>query len=147
MNTAATATVPTPVTAVPTPITAVPTPVASRAFALGRLLRLENLAVFGTAIAIYAHMGFPLSTFLVLFLAPDFAFVAWAVSPRVGALVYNATHSLIGPGLLAAVGVLPGHPHAFKLALIWVAHIGFDRALGYGLKYGTRFRDTHLGRV
>jgi Domain of unknown function (DUF4260) len=32
-------------------------------------------------------------------------------------------------------------------ALIWLAHIGFDRALGYGLKYEVGFSFTHLGRV
>ncbi|MGD9659519.1 MAG: DUF4260 family protein, partial [Methylocystis sp.] len=32
-------------------------------------------------------------------------------------------------------------------ALLPLALIGFDRALGYGLKSGTAFRDTHLGRV
>ena len=32
-------------------------------------------------------------------------------------------------------------------ALIWAAHIGFDRALGYGLKYPTSFGETHLGRI
>jgi hypothetical protein len=26
-------------------------------------------------------------------------------------------------------------------------HIGMDRALGFGLKYETDFKDTHLGRV
>jgi hypothetical protein len=34
-----------------------------------------------------------------------------------------------------------GHLDAW---LIWTAHIGFDRMLGYGLKYPTRFKDTHL---
>ena len=32
-------------------------------------------------------------------------------------------------------------------ALIWISHIGFDRLLGYGLKYPTQFRDTHLQHV
>jgi hypothetical protein len=27
------------------------------------------------------------------------------------------------------------------------AHIGIDRALGYGLKYSTGFGFTHLGRI
>lgn len=31
--------------------------------------------------------------------------------------------------------------------LIWSAHIGFDRALGYGLKYASGFGATHLGRI
>lgn len=33
------------------------------------------------------------------------------------------------------------------IAIIWAAHIAFDRAVGYGLKYETGFNDTHLGRV
>jgi len=34
-----------------------------------------------------------------------------------------------------------------QLALIWLVHIGADRLLGYGLKYPTAFKDTHLQRV
>ncbi|KKB35215.1 hypothetical protein QY97_01956 [Bacillus thermotolerans] len=33
------------------------------------------------------------------------------------------------------------------VGLIWSAHIGMDRAIGYGLKYSTHFKDTHLNRV
>jgi len=36
---------------------------------------------------------------------------------------------------------------AVQVALIWFAHIGADRALGYGLKYPSAFSDTHLQRV
>ena len=36
---------------------------------------------------------------------------------------------------------------AAKVALIWLAHIGMDRLLGYGLKYPSAFKDTHLQRV
>ena len=36
---------------------------------------------------------------------------------------------------------------ATKVALIWLAHTGADRLFGYGLKYPTAFKDTHLSRV
>jgi len=36
---------------------------------------------------------------------------------------------------------------ATQIALVWLAHIGFDRFFGYGLKYPTGFKDTHLQRV
>lgn len=85
-------------------------------------------------------------TFAALFLAPDVAFLGYLAGPRVGAAAYNTTHSTLGPLALAAIGVLYA-PDAMPLALIWLAHIGFDRALGYGLKYGSAFADTHLGRV
>ncbi len=38
-------------------------------------------------------------------------------------------------------------PRLWLAALVWIAHIGFDRALGFGLKYASRFGDTHLGRT
>jgi hypothetical protein len=36
------------------------------------------------------------------------------------------------------------HRTTLLLSLIWTAHIGFDRLLGFGLKYSNRFKDTHL---
>ena len=67
--------------------------------------------------------------------------------PRPGAIIYNIFHTTIGPLLLAVYGVLFGELFAQILACIWLAHIGLDRAIGYGLKYATDFRDTHLGRI
>ena len=64
-----------------------------------------------------------------------------------GAIAYNAGHSTVGPALLAAVALVTGRAGLLPVALIWVAHIGFDRMLGYGLKYATAFGATHLGRV
>jgi hypothetical protein len=34
-----------------------------------------------------------------------------------------------------------------QLGLIWLAHIGIDRALGYGLRYPDAFNENHLQRV
>jgi hypothetical protein len=33
------------------------------------------------------------------------------------------------------------------VAIVWFAHIGLDRALGYGLKYADGFQHTHLGTI
>ena len=52
-------------------------------------------------------------------------------------------HSPVG-WLVAAL--LAGGTWALPVALIWIAHIGADRALGYGLKYD-RFHVTHLGLI
>ena len=50
-------------------------------------------------------------------------------------------------GLVAAPRVLYFLDGALAVGLVWLAHIGIDRALGYGLKYPTHFEDTHLQRV
>ena len=47
----------------------------------------------------------------------------------------------------ALAGFLFPSPILRCAGLIWCAHIGFDRALGYGLKYAEGFGFTHLRRV
>jgi len=59
----------------------------------------------------------------------------------------HLTHSKLGPALLAGLALWYGSPWLLQATLIWFAHIGFDRALGYGLKYASAFSDTHLGRI
>jgi hypothetical protein len=61
--------------------------------------------------------------------------------------MYNLTHSYIIPLGLAGVCVAAHQYELLAYCAIWVAHIGFDRAFGYGLKYATSFGDTHLGKV
>ena len=111
------------------------------------LLRLENAALAALAIGAYWHGGASWWLFAALILAPDIAFVGYLRGPKVGAIVYNAAHSWIGPVLAGAAGWLWQQPLAVSVALIWAAHIGIDRALGYGLKHRSGFSDTHLGRI
>jgi len=119
-------------------------------FAIGTpraLLRLEGAALGLGAVALYAAGGHSWLAFAALFLAPDLSVAAYLAGPRVGATVYNALHWTAPALALAAFGWALPSSGAFAVALIWLAHIGLDRALGYGLKYGSGFRDTHLGRL
>ncbi len=111
------------------------------------LLRLEGVAVAGAAIVLYFHFGYPWWLFLVLALAPDLSGLGYLAGPSVGAAAYDAAHTYSLPVLLATVGVLTDAEVVGQVALIWLAHIGVDRAIGYGLKYPTGFKDTHLQRV
>jgi hypothetical protein len=60
-----------------------------------------------------------------------------------GAAIYNLGHSTIAPLALCVLGWVVS-PVTAALGLIWLAHVGFDRMAGYGLKYGDAFRHTHL---
>jgi hypothetical protein len=111
------------------------------------LLRIEGLVLFGAATLLYWTSGASWWLFAVLFLAPDVSFLAYLAGPRLGAIGYNAVHATIGPLLLLLCGSGLLWPLAGPLALIWLAHIGIDRAFGYGLKYASGFGLTHLGRV
>ena len=66
---------------------------------------------------------------------------------HLGSRVYNAAHTYLAPVLLGALGGGIGAPICVRIALIWCAHIGFDRVLGFGLKYASGFGDTHLGQA
>ena len=116
-----------------------------------KLLRFEALLLLTAAVLAYAHLGLSWVLFAALFLAPDLSFAAYLFGTRAGAIGYNAMHSTVGPIVLALASQLsPLHDGIasprmlLAIALIWFAHIGFDRALGYGLKYATAFGDTHL---
>jgi hypothetical protein len=111
------------------------------------ILRLEGLALFALALGGYIRLGEPWWLFVVLFLAPDLSFLGFLAGTRFGAVVYNAAHTTIGPIVLLAVGVLTGCNLASGIAAIWAAHVGLDRAIGYGLKYAMGFAHTHLGRI
>ena len=111
------------------------------------ILRLEGAAAFAASATLYAHAGFSWPLFALLILAPDLAMLGYVMGPRAGAAAYNVAHTYALALPLALFGFLAGRPLALAVALVWIAHIGFDRALGYGLKYPTRFGDTHLGRT
>jgi Domain of unknown function (DUF4260) len=111
------------------------------------LLRGEGAALLGGALSLYFHQGFGLLLLLVLFLAPDLSMLGYLVGPRAGSLAYNAAHTTAGPIVLGVASVLAGVDLGLQLALVWLAHIGIDRLVGYGLKYPTAFKDTHLQRI
>jgi hypothetical protein len=111
------------------------------------LLRLEGLFVFALSVALYGRMGESWWLFTLLFLAPDLSFLGYLAGRRVGAVAYNAAHTTAGPAVLVLVGLLAPYQPAVAISLIWLAHCGIDRALGYGLKYGAGFGFTHLGRI
>ena len=111
------------------------------------ILRLEGAAVLAASVAGYAALGGGWGMFALLFLAPDLSMLGYFGGRRLGAAAYNLGHSYASPAILAACGLGLAQPQLLPLALIWCAHIGFDRLLGYGLKYADAFGHTHLGLV
>lgn len=111
------------------------------------LLRLEGLCILAASVLAYAEFGSDWGTFALFFFAPDLSFAGYLAGPKVGAISYNDAHSLIGALLVLATGFIISAPIAITAGIIWMAHIGFDRALGYGLKYTAGFKFTHLGII
>jgi len=112
-----------------------------------RLLRLDGLAVGVAAIAAYAVIGGNWWLFAALILAPDLSFLALGLGPRRAAQIYNIAHSYALPVVLGGIGHFAGIDSMVAISLIWAAHIGIDRAVGYGLKYPAAPDHTHLGLI
>ena len=110
------------------------------------LLRIEGAILLLLSILLYNLIGGRWLLFVLLFLAPDLSMLGYLSGPRTGAITYNLFHTYVLPSLFAALGLLVGSLLLVSLALVWFAHIGFDRMVGYGLKYPTGFFDTHLHR-
>ena len=111
------------------------------------LLRLEGVVLFAGMTLLYGLWEGSWWIYAILFLAPDLSFAAYLGGPKVGAIVYNAAHSYLAPVALMTTGLAIASPLVLSLAMIWLAHIGIDRALGYGLKYQAGFAFTHLGKI
>jgi hypothetical protein len=110
------------------------------------ILRWEGVAYLLLACVLYQRLGFSWGQFALWFLLPDIALLAYVFgNPRLGMWAYNTTHSSLGAGLAGVCGVLAGQSVLWQVSLIWFAHIGLDRALGFGLKFPLGFRVTHLG--
>ena len=111
------------------------------------LLRLEGAAVAALTVALYARTGASWWLFAALWLAPDLSMLGYLGRPCRAARIYNVFHTYLIPGVLGLSAFLLHADGLLPVALIWANHIGVDRLLGYGLKYGEGFGWTHLGLI
>ena len=95
----------------------------------------------------YRWQRAPWFMFFLLVLVPDLSMLGYLAGPAVGSRLYNLVHNYVAPLFLACYGLSIGRQDVVPYALVWMAHVGFDRMTGMGLKYPTAFRDTHLGRI
>ena len=111
------------------------------------LLRTEEALLLTLTVFAYQPLHFSWLLFAILFFTPDISMLGFLLNPRLGATTYNLAHTLTLPLALLLASYLQHWHLPTQLALIWTAHISFDRLLGYGLKYPTFFKDTHLQHI
>jgi hypothetical protein len=108
-------------------------------------LRAEGLAAFALSLLVYWRLGGSWWLFVALFLVPDLSMLGYLINAKVGGLAYNIVHSYLLPVSVAIVAFATNRFGVLSVVCIWTGHIGLDRVLGYGLKYSTAFKRTHLG--
>jgi Domain of unknown function (DUF4260) len=114
---------------------------------LGLLLRLEGLIAGGIGIGAFAYLGVSWWLFAALILAPDLSGIGYLFGRRTGAWAYDLALTYAAPALPALIGVALNQPELMAVAAIWASHIGFDRMIGYGLKFEGDPKDTHIARA
>ncbi|TPG66408.1 DUF4260 domain-containing protein [Hymenobacter nivis] len=112
-----------------------------------RLLQLEELAELSFAAVVFAHLPYAWWWLPALFLVPDLSMLGYLAGPRAGALAYNLAHHKAVALAVGLAGYGLGSPPLLLAGTVLLLHSAFDRLLGYGLKYGTGFRHTHLGSM
>lgn len=110
------------------------------------LLRIEGALDLALSLIFFQAVHGNWLLFILLLLVPDLAMLGYLRDTQLGTVCYNLVHTLVGPFLIVAYAYLTKSLWLLPYALIWTAHIGLDRMLGFGLKYPTRFGDTHLGK-
>lgn len=110
-------------------------------------LQLEGVVILIASLSLFASTRQPWWWIPALLFAPDFFMAGYARSTRLGAMTYNIGHTYLLPVMVALYGLHGHRPLVLGVGLIWLAHIGMDRLLGYGLKYDDNFQHTHLGNI
>lgn len=108
------------------------------------LLQIEGLAILVISAGYYFYSDFSWILYAVLFLAPDISMMGYLANKSIGAICYNFAHTYSVPLLIFGLCAIMDYQIGLAISLIWIAHIGFDRMVGYGLKYGHAFKATHL---
>jgi hypothetical protein len=110
-------------------------------------LKIEDAAILLAAVLLCFFVDARWYVFAGMALAPDVGILGYLIGPRFGAVTYNATHIQAVPLVLAVYALNTANPVLQAVALVWIAHIAFDRLAGYGLKMPSGFTDTHLGKI
>jgi len=111
------------------------------------IIRLEFATLTVVAAYFFIHHGFAWYWLIPMFFAYDLGMIGYVINSKVGAVSYNIAHSLLLPLILLVAYSVQPHEWMLFIALTQLLHIGMDRCLGYGLKYGTGFTHTHLGII
>jgi hypothetical protein len=111
------------------------------------ILRAEGLAICGAGVVVWVANGGPPLLLVPAWLLVDLSMIGYLGGPLLGSITYNAAHNLVLALALLGLGWWIGLGWLVLTGAVFLTHIGLDRALGYGLKLPTDFRDTHLGRI
>jgi len=112
-----------------------------------KILHLEGLAFFLIALFFYYQLEGNWLLFIALLFTPDISMIGYLKDKKLGAILYNIVHNYVLSIAIILIGILFKNTFIVQLGIILLAHVGLDRLLGFGLKYPSNFKDTHLQKI
>lgn len=111
------------------------------------LVRLENIGLFLLAVYLFSLLDFPWWSFPACLLLPDLSMIGYLFGNKIGAIVYNFFHHQLLAVAVYLIGAYLANEWIQFTGIILLAHSVMDRIFGYGFKYFSGFKDTHLGKI
>ena len=112
-----------------------------------KLIQAEAIVPFLISVLLINRlpMHFTWWIWIPIFLAPDLSMLGYLINNKIGAYTYNLFHHQLVAIVIAATGMLLQLPYVELAGLVLLGHSSLDRVMGYGLKFTTGFKFTHLG--
>lgn len=111
------------------------------------VIKLEELGLFVLGVYLFSLLNYQWWWFLALILAPDLSMFGYVINNKAGAFLYNLFHHRGVAVLVYILGCYLKMEVIQLIGIILFSHAAMDRIFGYGLKYGTGFKYTHLGEI
>ena len=111
------------------------------------VIKLEEIGMFLFGIYLFSLLNYAWWWFFVLILAPDIAMIGYLFGNKMGSISYNVFHHKGIAILIYLMGIYVQNSLLQLIGIILFSHASLDRMLGYGLKYKTGFKFTHLGEI
>ncbi|HYG15619.1 MAG TPA: DUF4260 domain-containing protein [Bacteroidia bacterium] len=111
------------------------------------VLKLEEAALFAASVYAFSLLDYSWWWFFGLLLAPDISMLGYLAGNKAGAFTYNIFHHKAVAMQVGALGIYLSSQPVLLAGIILFAHSSMDRVFGYGLKYFTGFKHTHLGEL
>ena len=111
------------------------------------LIKIEEAAQFALTVILFAKLPFAWWLYPALLLLPDLSMIGYAINTKTGAFTYNLVHHKAFAIVIGIAGLFLINNHLLLSGIVLFGHSSMDRVLGYGLKYATGFKLTHLGEM
>lgn len=111
------------------------------------VIKIEEFGLFLFGIYLFNQLDYVWWWFLVLILVPDLSMIGYVFGNKSGAFLYNLFHHKGIAILVYLAGIYFTNGLVQLTGIIMFAHSSMDRMMGYGLKYETGFKYTHLGEI